>query len=91
MRIIHLQNQSKLTEKQMGKVRPIVSPKLRPFNFQIKTYIICLTRIIQRITRSSVKKINTAIVLPSLVYPHFKLDIERDEIRQALLIKQKTE
>jgi len=30
-------------------------------------------------------------MLPSLAYPHFKLDIEQDEIRQALLIKQKTE
>ena len=28
------------------------------------------------------------IVLPSLVYPNFKLDIEQDEIRKALLITQ---
>ena len=27
------------------------------------------------------------IVLPSLGYPYFKLDIEQDEIRKALLIK----
>ena len=26
-------------------------------------------------------------VLPSLVYPYSKLDIEQDEIRRALLIK----
>ena len=31
------------------------------------------------------------IVLPSLVYPCFKHDIEQDEIRQALLLKQETE
>ena len=31
------------------------------------------------------------IVLPSLVYPYFKHDIEQDEIRQALLVKQETE
>ena len=29
---------SKLTEKQMDKVRRIVYPKLRPFHFQIKTH-----------------------------------------------------
>ena len=40
-RIIHLQNLSKLTDKNMDKVRWIVHPKLKPFNFQIliqKTY-----------------------------------------------------
>ena len=37
-RIIHVQNLSKLTEKQMDKVRRIVHLKLRPFHFQIKTY-----------------------------------------------------
>ena len=31
------------------------------------------------------------IVLPSLVYPYFELDIEQNEIRKALLIKQETE
>ena len=30
------------------------------------------------------------IVLSSLVYPYFKLDIKQDEIRKALLIKQET-
>ena len=30
------------------------------------------------------------IVLPSLVYPYFKLEIEQDKIRNALLIKQET-
>ena len=30
------------------------------------------------------------IVLPSLVYPYFELDIEQNEIRKALLIKQET-
>ena len=57
-RIIHLQNLSKLTDKHMDKVRRIVHPKLKPFNFQLliqKTYylkrrIICMTRIIQWIT-----------------------------------------
>ena len=34
---IHLQNPSKLTEKQTDKVRRIVHPKLRPIHFQIKT------------------------------------------------------
>ena len=28
------------------------------------------------------------IVLPSLLHPYFELDIEQDEIRKALLIKQ---
>ena len=37
-RIIHLQSRSKLTEKQMDKVRRIIHPKFRPFHFQIKTY-----------------------------------------------------
>ena len=39
--IIHLQNQSKLTNKHMDKVRQIVHPKLKPCNFQLlirKTY-----------------------------------------------------
>ena len=30
-------------------------------------------------------------LLPSLVYPSFKLDIEQDEIRKASLIQQETE
>ena len=37
-RIIHVQNLSNLTGKQMDKVRRIVHLKLRPFDFQIKTY-----------------------------------------------------
>ena len=37
-RIIHLQNPSKLTDKQMDKVRGIVHPKLEPCHFQIMTY-----------------------------------------------------
>ena len=31
------------------------------------------------------------IVLQSLVYPYFQLDIKQDEISKALLIKQETE
>ena len=31
------------------------------------------------------------VVLLSLVYPSLELDIEQDEIRKALLIKQETE
>ena len=31
------------------------------------------------------------IVLPSLVYTCFKLEIEQDKIRKPLLIKQETE
>ena len=31
------------------------------------------------------------IVLPSLVYPHFKLEIEQDEPCKPLIIKQETE
>ena len=31
------------------------------------------------------------IVLSSLVYPYFKLDVEQDEMPQALLIKQESE
>ena len=31
------------------------------------------------------------IVLPSIVYPYFGHDIEQDEIRKALLVKQETE
>ena len=31
------------------------------------------------------------IVLPSLVYPYFKLGIEQDDIYKPLLIKQETE
>ena len=34
-------NPSKLTEKQMDKVRWIVHLKLRPFYYQIKTYYLC--------------------------------------------------
>ena len=30
------------------------------------------------------------IVLPSLVYPYYELDIEQDEIRKSLLIKKET-
>ena len=30
-------------------------------------------------------------MFPSLVYPDFELEIEQDEIRKALLIKQETE
>ena len=42
-RIIHLQNPSKLTEKQMDKVdRRIVHPNVRPFHFQIKTYYLSM-------------------------------------------------
>ena len=37
-RIIRPQNPSKLTGKQLDKIRRIVHPKLRPFHFQIKTY-----------------------------------------------------
>ena len=37
-RIIHLQNLSQVTDKQMDKVRRIVHPKLKPFHFQIKRY-----------------------------------------------------
>ena len=56
--IIHLQNRSKLTNKHMDKVRRIIHPKLKPFNFQLliqKTYYfkrrnICMTRIIHWIT-----------------------------------------
>ena len=31
------------------------------------------------------------ILLPSLVYPYFERDIEQDEIRNVLLIRQETE
>ena len=31
------------------------------------------------------------LVLPSLVYPYFELNIEQDEIHKASLIKQETE
>ena len=31
------------------------------------------------------------IVLPSIVYPFFEHDVEQNEIRKALLIKQETE
>ena len=31
------------------------------------------------------------IVLQSLVYPYFQLDIKQDEISKAFLIKQETE
>jgi len=31
------------------------------------------------------------IVLPSLVYTYFKLEIEQDEMRKPLIIKQETE
>ena len=37
-RIIHLQKLSKLTDKQMDKVRGIFHLKLKPFHFQIKRY-----------------------------------------------------
>ena len=62
-RIIHLQNLSKLTDKHMDKVRRVVDPKLKPFNFQLliqKTYylkrrMICMTRIIHSITLHRLK------------------------------------
>ena len=31
------------------------------------------------------------IALPTLVYPYFALDIEQDDVRKSLLIKQDTE
>ena len=34
-RTIHLQNRSKLTDNYMNKVRLIVHPKSKPFNFQL--------------------------------------------------------
>lgn len=36
--MIHLHHPSKLTDKNMDKVRQIVHPILRPFHFEIKTY-----------------------------------------------------
>ena len=30
-------------------------------------------------------------VLPSLVYPYYELDIEQDDVRKSLLIKQESE
>ena len=38
-----------------------------------------------------VRSLFIVIMLPSLLYPYFELDIERDEIRKALLINQETE
>ena len=32
-----------------------------------------------------------AIVVPSLVYPYFELNIDQDTIRKPMLIKQETE
>ena len=49
-RIIRPQNPSKLTGKQLDKIRRIVHPKLRPFHSKLRR-IICRTRIIQRIIR----------------------------------------
>ena len=34
---LHVQNPSKLTDKQTAKIRPIIRPKLEPFRFHIKT------------------------------------------------------
>ena len=34
---LHVQNPSKLTDKQTEKIRPIIRPKLEPFRFHIKT------------------------------------------------------
>ena len=34
---LHVQNPSKLTDKQTEKIRPIFRPKLEPFRFHIKT------------------------------------------------------
>ena len=34
-RIIHFKKRSKLTDKHMDKVRRVVHPKLKPFNFQL--------------------------------------------------------
>ena len=42
--------------------------------------------------RSSISESSLrVIVLPSLVYPYFELDIEQDEICKASLIKDETE
>ena len=35
---VKIQNLSKLTDRQLDKVRRIVHPKLKPFHFQVKTY-----------------------------------------------------
>ena len=50
--IIPPQNLSKLTDKQMGKVRRTAHPILKPFNktYYLKRRIICMTRIIHWIT-----------------------------------------
>ena len=49
-RILHLQNPSKLTEKQMGKVKADCPSKIKTLSrFKLRR-IICLARIIQRIT-----------------------------------------
>ena len=37
------------------------------------------------------ESLRRAIMLQSLVYPYLVLNIEEDEIREALLIKQETE
>ena len=41
----------KLTEKPMDQARRVVHQKIRPFHFQVKTYYLSVTRIIQRIIR----------------------------------------
>ena len=55
----HLQNPSKLSGKQMDKVRRIVHPKLRPFHFQIKTFY--LSDVNYSTDKPSVSIVSTAI------------------------------
>ena len=45
----------------------------------------------RRSNQVSVNARNSSRVCSSLVYPYFKLDVEQDKIRQALLIKQESE
>ena len=44
-----------------------------------------------QISTSMTEPLLWVVVLLSLVYPSLELDIEQDEIRKALLIKQETE
>ena len=54
---LHVQNPSKLTDKQTEKIRPIIRPKLEPFRFHIKTDYYSTDNRLRRMILSRVKTV----------------------------------
>ena len=68
--------------KSSGKSTSLIIDKSRPSRESISLF---------QIPTSMSESSLWVIVLPSLVYPSFELDIEQDEIRKALLSKKLNE